>query len=333
MRILVTGGAGYVGSHTVPFLIAAGHEAWVYDNLSRGHREATDGARLIVGDLADEPRLETALRQHQIDAVLHFAAVALVGESMHDPALYYRTNVAGTLSLLSAMLRAEVRRLVFSSSTAVVGAPLQMPIAETAPRLAINPYGRSKAMVEQILEDYADAYGLSATALRYFNAAGAAPAGDRGEDHDPETHLIPATLSVALGRRSHVTLYGADFPTPDGTCIRDYVHVDDLAVAHLRALERLPPRGFRAYHLGLGRGYSNREVVETCRRVTGKHIPMLLADRRPGDPPSLIADPSRAREELDWRPQYQDLDAIVTTAWNWHRRHPWGYGGAPREGE
>ena len=326
MRILVTGGAGYVGSHAVPKLRAAGHEVWVYDNLSRGHREATDTSRLIVGDLADSELLTQVMRDRQIDAVMNFAAVALVGESVVDPSLYYQTNVAGALSLLDAMRAAGVARIVHSSTTAVVGAPDVSPIPESVPRAAINPYGRSKAMVESILEDYTFAYGMAATALRYFNAAGAAASGEFGEDHEPETHLIPITLSVALGQRSQLTIFGDDYPTPDGTCVRDYVHVEDLASAHLLALEKLQAGRLQVFNLGMGRGYSIREVVEACRRVTGHPIPVVASPRRPGDPPSLVADATRARTELGWTPVYDTLDKIVATAWNWHQTHPRGYG-------
>lgn len=325
MRILVTGGAGYVGSHAVPKLRAAGHDVWVYDNLSRGHREATDETRLIVGDLGNGELLAGAMREQRIDAVMNFAAVALVGESVVDPSLYYQTNVAGTLSLLDAMRTAGVARIVHSSTTAVVGAPEASPIPESVPRAAINPYGRSKAMVEAILEDYASAYGIAATALRYFNAAGASASGEFGEDHEPETHLIPITLSVALGQRPHLTIFGDDYPTPDGTCVRDYVHVEDLASAHLLALEKLQAGRLQVFNLGMGRGYSIREVVEACRRVTGHAIPVVEAPRRPGDPPSLVADATRARTELGWTPAYDTLDKIVATAWNWHQSHPRGY--------
>ncbi len=325
MRILVTGGAGYVGSHAVRRLLAAGHQVWVYDDLARGHAAAVPAGSLIQGSLADEPRLVEALRVHRIEAVMHFAALTLVGESVADPLLYYRNNVCGSLSLLCAMRACEVWRLVFSSTTAVYGAPERQPISEDAPRQPINPYGTSKLMVELMLEDAARAYGLGYAALRYFNAAGASAEGDLGEDHTPETHLIPIVLQAALGRRSHVTIFGDDYPTPDGTCVRDYVHVDDLAEAHLRALERLEPGQGLHLNLGTGRGYSVREVIEACGRVAGRKIRSEVGPRRPGDPAILVADPTRAQKVLGWVPQYDHLDRIVETAWRWHQAHPHGY--------
>lgn len=325
MRILVTGGAGYVGAHTVRRLLTAGHEVWVYDNLSRGHAAAVPAGRLIQGSLADEHRMVEALRVHRIEAVMHFAALTLVGESVTDPLLYYRNNVCGSLSLLSAMRACEVWRLVFSSTTAVYGAPDRQPISEETPRQPINPYGTSKLMVELMLEDAARAYGLGYAALRYFNAAGASADGDLGEDHTPETHLIPIVLQAALGARSHVTIFGDDYPTPDGTCVRDYVHVDDLAEAHLRALAQLEPGQGLHLNLGTGRGYSVREVIDACRRVTGRNIRSEVGPRRPGDPAVLVADPTRAQRVLKWVPQYDDLDRIIETAWRWHEAHPHGY--------
>lgn len=300
----------------------AGHEVWVYDNLSRGHRQLARPDRLVVGDLSDQQRLSQTLTEHRIEVVVHFAAFALVGESVADPSLYYRNNTLGSLSLLEAMRQAGVARIVVSSTTAVFGNAEKIPISEDDPRQPCNPYGRSKLMVEQFLADYAQAYGIAATALRYFNAAGATPDGDRGEWHDPETHLIPLVLSVALGRRAQMTIFGDDYPTADGTCIRDYVHVDDLAAAHLAALDRQQLGQFRAYNLGIGRGYSNLEVVEACRRVTGAAIPVTIGPRRAGDPPELVANASRARQELQWQPAYTDLDAIVATAWAWHTKNP-----------
>ncbi|HEX7447893.1 MAG TPA: UDP-glucose 4-epimerase GalE [Pirellulales bacterium] len=326
MNILVTGGAGYIGSHAVRLLDLAGHRAWVYDNLSAGHRSAAPAERLMVGDLTDRPRLIAALTEHKIDAVMHFAAFALVGESVADPAKYYQNNVGGSLSLLEAMRSASVGKIVFSSTTATYGAPQNTPISEDEPQRPINPYGFTKLVVEQALADYAHAYGLAYAALRYFNAAGASPHGDLGEDHTPESHLIPIVLQVALGQREKITVFGDDYPTPDGTCIRDYVHVDDLGAAHVQALDRLTPgRGLRL-NLGTGRGHSVREVIEACRRVTGRPIPIEVGARRPGDPPELVADARRAQAELDWRPKYVELDAIVSTAWRWHSAHPRGYG-------
>lgn len=326
MNILVVGGAGYIGSHAVRHLLRQGQDVLVYDNLCRGHRAAVPEGLLIEGDLADGDRLEQVLRQHKIDAVLHYAAFALVGESVAQPAIYYQNNVAASLALLEAMRRAGVWRLVFSSTTATYGAPDKMPISEDAPQHPINPYGFTKLVVERALADYAAAYGLGYAALRYFNAAGASPEGDLGEDHDPESHLIPLTLQVALGQREKLTILGDDYPTPDGTCIRDYIHVDDLATAHLAALRRLEPGRGMKLNLGVGRGFSVKEVLLACRKVTGRPIPTEIGPRRPGDPPELIADPRRARETLDWRPQYTEIEPIIETAWRWHKSHPRGYG-------
>ncbi|MBX7073722.1 MAG: UDP-glucose 4-epimerase GalE [Pirellulales bacterium] len=325
MNILVVGGAGYVGSHAARYLAQQGHEVWVYDNLSQGHPAAVAAGRLIEGDLADRPRLEAALRERRIEAVMHFAAFALVGESVTDPARYYQNNVVAALTLLDAMRSAGVSKIVFSSTTATYGAPERVPIAESTPQRPINPYGFTKLVIERALADYAAAYGLSYAALRYFNAAGAAAAGDIGEDHDPETHLIPLVLQVALGQRDAITIFGDDYPTPDGTCVRDYVHVDDLAAAHLLALEKLAPGVGLQMNLGSGSGASVRAVIESCRRVTGHSIPVAIGPRRPGDPPELIADASLARQSLGWRPRYTELDEIVASAWRWHQSHPRGY--------
>jgi UDP-glucose 4-epimerase len=325
MNILVTGGAGYVGSHAARFLDRAGHEVWIYDNLSQGHRGAVLPGRLIEGDLADGNELRSVLRARRIEAVMHFAANALVGESVENPAKYYRNNVVGALNLLDAMRDADVRRIVFSSTTAVYGAPERVPIVEDEPKQPINPYGFTKLVIERALEDYARAYGIGWAALRYFNAAGASPDGDLGEHHDPESHLIPIVLQVALGQREAITIFGEDYPTPDGTCIRDYVHVDDLADAHLRALDRLQPGEGLKLNLGTGRGHSVREIIESCRRVTGQPIPERSGERRAGDPPELVADSSRAQSLLGWRPRYTELDDIVATAWKWHKSHPDGY--------
>jgi UDP-glucose 4-epimerase len=326
MKVLVTGGAGYIGSHAARLLVRAGHDVWVYDNLSRGHRGAALPGRLIVGDLADRQRVQMALRENQIDAVMHFAAFALVGESVSDPAVYYSNNVVSTLALLDAMHAARVDRLVFSSTTATYGVPKQIPITEEEEQKPINPYGFTKLVIEQALHDYCDAYGLGYAALRYFNAAGASPAGDLGEDHDPESHLIPIVLQVALGQRDEISIFGDDYPTPDGTCIRDYIHVDDLGEAHVLALEKLQPGERMKLNLGTGRGHSVREVIEACRRVTGHAIPEKIGERRPGDPPELVADSSLAQATLNWKPQYLAIEPTVETAWNWHRQHPNGYG-------
>jgi UDP-glucose 4-epimerase len=325
MRILVTGGAGYVGSHAVRALLRQGHEVWVYDNLSRGHRRAVPEERLIFGDIADTRHLAAVLRDRQIEAVMHFAAYALVGESVADPALYYVNNLASGISLLEAMRQSDVRKIVFSSTTATYGIPETIPIPEQTPQRPINPYGFTKYCFERMLDDYARAYGWAAAALRYFNAAGAASDGSLGEDHDPETHLIPLALQVALGRREELVIFGDDYPTQDGTCVRDYVHVEDLADAHLAALERLKPGQVWKLNLGIGVGYSVHQVLEACRRVTGHPIPTRIGPRRPGDPPILVADARLAREVLGWTPRYQKIDDIVATAWAFHRRFPRGY--------
>lgn len=325
MNVLVVGGAGYIGSHAVKYLSDAGHSVWVYDNLSRGHRASVPAERLIVGEVADRAKLVATMKDKKIDAVMHFAAFALVNESVNDPSLYYRNNVIAALELLDAMREANVMRIVFSSTTATYGEPEIVPIPETTPQAPINPYGFTKLVIEKALADYAAAYGLAYAALRYFNAAGADPSGEIGEDHTPESHIIPLVLQVALGQRDKITIYGDDYPTPDGTCVRDYVHVCDLADAHLRALERLEPGKGICLNLGTGRGTSVREIVEACREVTGHPIPEVMGTRRAGDPPELVADARRAQAELGWTPQYQDVRSIVKTAWNWHQKHPHGY--------
>lgn len=297
----------------------------MFDNLSQGHRAAVAGNELIVGDLADRELLQQTLVELRIDAVLHFAALALVGESMAEPARYWVNNVSGTISLLEAMRGADVTRIVFSSTTATYGVPDRVPIVETTPQQPINPYGQTKLVIERTLGDYARAYGFGYAALRYFNAAGADPHGGLGEDHNPETHLIPLVLQVALGQRDEIAIFGDDYPTADGTCVRDYVHVSDLATAHLAALERLQPGHGLLLNLGTGRGYSVREVIDACRRVTGHAIPARIAARRPGDPPELVADARRACDVLDWRPEFVEIEEIVATAWRWHQSHPRGY--------
>lgn len=325
MKLLVTGGAGYVGSHAVRRLLQAGHEVWVYDNLYQGHRQAVPAGQLIEGDLLDQPKLEKALRDHQIEAVMHFAALALVGESVTNPAKYYLGNVIGSYHLLEAMRAVGVKRIVFSSTTATYGVPEKIPIPETTPQNPINPYGFSKLTVEKMLEDYSVAYGFGFAALRYFNASGASSDGSIGEDHSPESHLIPIVLQVALGQRDAITIFGSDFPTPDGTCVRDYIHVEDLAEAHLKALQLLVPGKSLKLNLGTGIGYSVRQVIDACRKVTGHAIPAKQGPRREGDPPSLIADSRLAQQTLDWKPRYTSLDEIIATAWQWHKNHPRGY--------
>jgi UDP-glucose 4-epimerase len=326
MRILVTGGAGYIGSHAVRLFQARGHDVWVYDNLSFGHRQAVPAGRLIAGDLNEPARVDQALVEHRIEAVVHFAAFAYVGESVTAPAKYYQNNLVNTLNLLESVRRLGIKRFVFSSTCATYGTPDKVPMTEETPQRPINPYGRTKLAVEMALADYASAYGLGYAALRYFNAAGAAPDGSIGEDHNPETHLIPLVLLTALGRRPHVEVFGTDYPTPDGTCVRDYIHVDDLAEAHLLALERLEPGQGLKYNLGIGRGYSVREVIRTAEEVTGKAIAVKEGPRRAGDPPALVAASDKVRRELGWAPKYTELRPIVETAWAWHRTHARGYG-------
>ncbi len=327
MRVLVTGGAGYIGGFTVHTLLAAGHAVVVYDNLSAGHRPAVPAGVLRVGDLADADRLDHLLTVERVDAVIHFAASCYVGQSVTDPAAYYRNNMANTLTLLERVRRHGVTRVVFSSTCATYGVPQAVPIAEGHPQLPVNPYGNTKLAVERMLADYAPAYGLGVAALRYFNAAGAAADGTRGEDHTPETHLIPLALQVALGRRPHLDVFGTDYPTPDGTCVRDYVHVEDLADAHLRALGAVEPGTFKAWNVGTGRGSSVRQVVRTCEEVSGRPIAVREGPRRAGDPPELVAAADRIRRDLGWEAKYPTLRQIVETAWAWHRRHPNGYAG------
>jgi UDP-glucose 4-epimerase len=326
MRVLLTGGAGYVGSHAARLLKRSGHEVWLYDNLSNGHRAAAVGGELIEGDLMDGARLAAAFRDHAIDAVMHFAAYAYVGESVTDPAKYYRNNIVGTLTLLDAMRAAGVNRIVFSSTCATYGQPDKVPITESEKQAPINPYGFTKLAIEHALADYSKAYGLGYAALRYFNASGAAEDGSIGEDHKPETHLIPLILQVALGQRDEITVFGDDYPTPDGTCIRDYIHVDDLGRAHIAALERLESRSELKLNLGTGEGASVMEVIDAARRVTGHPIPHRVVPRRPGDPPRLVADASLARKTLDWTPKYVGIEPIVASAWQWHQAHPNGFG-------
>ncbi|MBA2447728.1 MAG: UDP-glucose 4-epimerase GalE [Chloroflexi bacterium] len=325
MRLLVTGGAGYVGGHTVRALLDAGHDVTVYDNLVYGHRE-TVPCELEVGELADRRKLDALFARARdasrpYDAVLHFAAYAYVGESVAEPSKYWRNNVAAGLELLDAMRAHGVDRLVFSSTCAVYGPPTRLPIDENERKAPESPYGESKLTFEQVLHSYATAYGLRSVSLRYFNAAGARPDGSLGEDHDPETHLIPLVLRAAAGRSPGVKVFGTDYPTPDGTCVRDYVHVDDLASAHLLALGAMEtPSACLTYNVGTGRGYSVREIIEACRTVTGREIAVVEGPRRPGDPPELYADNRHIREALGWTPHYTDAEAIVRTAWAWHAR-------------
>lgn len=325
MRILVTGGAGYIGSHAVKLFLARGHDVTVYDNLSVGHREAVPAERLVVGDLDQIDHLDQVIVARRIEACVHFAAFTYVGESVREPAKYYRNNLVNTLNLMDCLRKNGVGKFVFSSTAATYGEPERVPITEDAPQRPINPYGASKLAVEHALGDYARAYNWGFAALRYFNASGASPDSSIGEDHDPETHLIPLILQVCLGQRPHIEIFGTDYPTPDGTCIRDYIHVDDLAEAHLVALERLQPGNAMRYNLGIGRGYSVREVIKTIEEVTGRRVSVKEGARRPGDPPSLVASSEKIQRELGWKPRYTDLAGIVETAWKWHQSHPRGY--------
>ena len=324
MNILVTGGAGYIGSVTVEALLGRGHRVVVLDNLGTGHREAVHpDATFVLADLRDTDRVAHTLEEHAVEAVVHFAASSLVGESMQVPLKYYDNNVAGSMALLQAVVRAGIERFVFSSTAALYGTPEETPIPESAPIRPESVYGSSKQMVEGMLQWLSATEGLGYAALRYFNAAGASAR--FGEDHDPETHLIPLVLQVALGQRDGIAIFGDDYPTTDGTAIRDYVHVLDLAEAHVRALEELAPGEARTYNLGNGAGFSVRDVIDVCRAVTGRDIPAEAAARRPGDPPTLVADTRRIQTELGWSPQHPDLEEIVRSAWEWHRAHPEGY--------
>lgn len=326
MRILVVGGAGYVGSTSVETFVKAGHDVTVYDNLTTGHRAAViEGPRLVVGQIGDRGHLEHVLREDRIDAVLHCAAKSLVAESMADPGLYYRNNVAGGVALLEAMKAAGVTRLVFSSTAAVYGEPRRVPIAEADRTEPINPYGATKLAFEGAMRWFAAAHGFRAISLRYFNVAGATDA--NGEDHDPETHLIPQVLNVAAGASSHVQIFGQDYPTPDGTCIRDFVHVRDLGDGHLLALEATGEGdpSLEIYNLGSAAGFSVREVVEAARKITGRAIPARALKRRVGDPPVLVASSRRARRELGWAPRFSSLEQMLSDAWRWRVDHPRGY--------
>jgi len=325
MRVLVTGGAGYVGSHALVELVKAGHEPTVFDNLAEGHSSAVGEWPLIRGDLADEAEIALALEESGAEAVMHFAASAYVGESVEDPEKYYFNNVVNTLKLLRAMRGAGVDRIVFSSSCTVYGIPERVPITEDFPIGAINPYGHTKQTVELMLADYAPAYGLKYASLRYFNASGAMPDGSKGEDHDPETHLIPLVIHAAMGKRPSISIFGADYPTPDGTCIRDYIHVLDLATAHVMAMEALDERGAMVYNLSTGQGHSVREVIDTVEAVSGRKVKVEEAARRPGDPPALVGSSERVRSELGWEPRYPALEEIVRHAWAWHSGRPDGY--------
>ncbi|HZG39099.1 MAG TPA: UDP-glucose 4-epimerase GalE [Nodosilinea sp.] len=322
--ILVTGGAGYIGSHAVLALQQAGYRVVILDNLVYGHRDLVETVlktELIEGSTLDKALLKDIFSRYDISAVMHFSAYAYVGESVSDPSKYYENNVVGTLSLLDAMVEAGIKNFVFSSTCATYGVPQEMPITEAHPQHPINPYGATKLMVERILSDYDKAYDFRSVRFRYFNAAGAHPNGQLGEDHNPETHLIPLVLQTALGKRPSISVFGTDYPTPDGTCVRDYIHVCDLADAHILGLEYLLKGGeSTVFNLGNGLGFSVREVIDAAVRVTGKTIPVIEEDRRPGDPPALVGSSDRARSLLGWNPQYADIDTILSHAWAWHQK-------------
>jgi UDP-glucose-4-epimerase GalE len=317
-KVLVVGGAGYIGSHCVKELHVRGYDVVTLDNLSRGHAHAVKWGAFEKGDLADRDRLREVFSKHDFAAVMHFAAYAYVGESVTDPEIYYQNNTANALNLLSVMREAGVKRFIFSSTCATYGEPQEVPIPETHPQNPINPYGRSKLMVEQILGDFASAYGFACTSFRYFNAAGADPDGELGEEHEPETHLVPLVLGAALGGPA-LKLFGTDYPTPDGTCVRDYIHVTDLSTAHILGLERLlAGKPGAVYNLGNGEGYSNLQVIRTAEAVSGRKVPYTEAPRRPGDPATLVGSAKKAVSELGWQPRYARLEQILDTAWRWH---------------
>lgn len=320
-RVLVVGGAGYIGSHMVKMLLQHGYQVVVLDNLSTGYRDAVIGGEFLLGDIGDRAYLKSLFKNYRFDAVMHFASFIQVGESVQQPAKYYENNFSNTLNLLNAMIEAEVKRFIFSSTAAIFGEPQTASIDETHPKAPINPYGLSKWMVEQALADYDRAYGLKAVCLRYFNAAGADPEGQLGERHEPETHLIPLVLQAASGFRPQVSVFGRDYDTPDGSCVRDYIHIYDLCDAHLLALESLiQQQRSAAYNLGNGNGFSVQEVIDTAQRVTGKNIKVVDAPRRAGDPARLVADASLAMRELNWRPRFADLGTIIEHAWAWEEK-------------
>lgn len=340
MAVLVTGGAGYIGSHGVKRLLVEGHDVVVVDNLFRGHAEAIDALRSVgpgtlhfrEADIGDKATLLGLMRQHGVDTVMHFAALAYVGESVTEPLRYYRNNTASALTLLEACDEAGVSRLVFSSTCATYGEPPRVPMDESTPQSPMSPYGMSKLHVEHMLRDYAHARRAAGrpfayAALRYFNVAGSDPEGLIGEDHEPETHLIPVIIQAALGVREGIKIFGTDYPTPDGTCIRDYIHVSDLVDAHVAVMNALQPGDERFYNLGIGKGYSVREIIESVRRVSGRSFKIEEVERRPGDPAALFADASKIGRELGWSARHTDIDEIVRTAWNWFEKHPRGYAG------
>jgi len=326
MRVLVCGGGGYIGSNMTAILVEAGHKPVVYDNLSSGHKQAVGNAEFVMGDLSDFDLLVKVLKEKNIDAVMHFAAFIEVSESVQNPLEFYRYNVCNPRTLLAAMEKCGVEKFVFSSSAAVYGIPEKTPITEDAPKKPINPYGETKSAVEQICHSQSQTGRLRYAALRYFNAAGAGANCTLGEDHKPESHLIPLVITAAMGKREDVKIFGTDYPTPDGTCIRDYIHIEDLCSAHLLVLEKLDSKSELIYNLGNGRGYSVREVIDTVKKVSGTFFKVVESPRRQGDPPVLTADATRAIKELGWKVKYPELEKIVETAWKWHNKYPDGYG-------
>ena len=330
MKILLTGGAGYVGSAALRHLAKHGHEVMAYDNLVEGHPKAVADNRLVVGDIADTDFLTDTLREFEADAVMHFAAATNVGESVERPDYHYGNNVGGTLSLLNAMRDAGVKRMLFSSTCATYGMTERDFMDENTPQDPFSPYARSKLTVEWMIRDFAHAYGMGFTLLRYFNASGADPSGEFGEYHDPETHIIPLVLETALGKREIIKIFGTDYPTPDGTCIRDYIHIDDLASAHRLAIEATTPETAEVFNIGTGQGQSVMEIITACETVTGLKIPQEITERRPGDPPKLVADPAKLKTRLGWEPQYTSIEDTIATAWAWHQKYPDGYEGPKR---
>ena len=320
MNILVTGGAGYIGSHVLKALLKEGHEVVTFDNLQKGHREAVTGGKFVEGDLSDQKLLEQVMQENKIEGVIHLAADSLVGESMENPAKYYRNNFANGINLLEAMVKNDVNNIVFSSTAAVYGEPDQIPIKEDNQTEPTNTYGESKLFFEKALKRYDDIHGINFVSLRYFNAAGADPEAEIGEAHDPETHLIPIVLQTALGIRDKIYIFGDDYPTRDGSCIRDYIHVNDLAAAHVLAVEALADgKDSSIYNLGNGEGYSVKEVIDTVKEVTGRDFEVEISDRRAGDPAVLIASSDKIQKELNWQPEYPELEKIISTAWQWHK--------------
>lgn len=320
MNILVTGGAGYIGSHVLKSLIKEGHQVVTFDNLQKGHRDAVTGGKFVEGDLADKELLNKVIKENEIEGVIHLAADSLVGESMENPGKYYRNNFANGINLLEAMVKNDVKNIVFSSTAAVYGEPDEIPIKEDNQTEPTNTYGESKLFFEKALKRYDDIHGINFVSLRYFNAAGADPEGEIGEAHDPETHLIPIVLQTALGIRDKIYIFGDDYPTRDGSCIRDYIHVNDLAAAHVLAVEALAEgKESSIYNLGNGEGYSVKEVIDTVKEVTGRDFEVEVSERRAGDPAVLIASSAKIREELNWEPEYPELEKIISTAWKWHQ--------------